>query len=388
MKKNKMAAAILVFSAVSVAVLLLMGKNDAGGTGGSLGGSHETFGDGYTSGKNSKKEKMETDYKKLGNNQGNLERDGGQTFVYDNRILMSAIVEGKSRMIYFNTDTAELELACDRENCLHNEADCLSNQCLSKLQSYYSVVFGTPWTVSYKEIWRYENGDSSCFYRIDDEILKMCVYAGYLYYETDFGLFRVPMEESPDKRKEEQVLDRPTNYGALTFYKDNIYFCGEDLMIYRAGLDDSKKTRLTDNKALFPQVYDGRIYYRSAEYDEDGAWEMENALYSVSLTGEDRKKVLCEVYQFNVLDNGIYYVKIPEDGETTLWFLDFATGEERKITDCQGGTFFVFEETDWIVFEKTEGETEEGQIEGKPSHLYCIRKDGSGEKRLDYPQVL
>lgn len=393
MKRKKMAAAIMILSVMSIVVLLLMGKSDAVGTDGRSDGNHETSGDGDTSGKdrqqvkNSKKEKI--DYSKMGNNQGNLEVGGEQVFVYDNRILMNIITEdNSSRMVYFNTDTAELELACDRENCLHNEAGCMSNQTLSNLQSYSSVVFGSPWATSRRELWKYENADISCFYKSNDDIGAMRVYAGYLYYTTDFGLIRVSMDGNQDKQKEEQVLDRPVFDQELIFYKDKMYFCQDDFMLYSANLDGSKKTRLVDEKLYFPQIYDDRIYYRSIEYDENGVWEMENTLYSVSLEGKDRQKVLEEVYQFNVLDNGVYYVKIPDDGETTLCFLDFATGEQREITDCQSGYLYVFEETDWIVFEKTEGELKEGEIAAKPSHLYCIKKDGSGEKRLDYPQAL
>ena len=33
-----------------------------------------------------------------------------------------------------------------------------------------------------------------------------------------------------------------------------------------------------------------------------------------------------------------------------------------------------------------EGQLKEGQVGARPTHLYCVKKDGSGENRLDYPK--
>ena len=205
-------------------------------------------------------------------------------------------------------------------------------------------------------------------------------------YMTDFGVYRVPVQGTAEA---EQVLERPVTYEDLTFSKDKMYFCGEDQLLYVANLDGKNKKRLVKEKAGFPQVYDGRIYYRNDEYDKNGWYELNLSLMSVSLDGTDKKKIIDEVYQFNVADGGIYYTEIPKaDGDTKLHFYDLQTGEDREITDCQIAGVYIFEEADWIVIKKAEGELEPGEEGGKPTHLYCVKKDGSQCQRLEYPKEL
>ena len=75
-----------------------------------------------------------------------------------------------------------------------------------------------------------------CFYRLKDDIYGLWGYQGYLYYMTDFGIYRLSIQNPAEKEK---VLDRPVLYEYLTFYKDKMYFCSEDKLLYQADLDGS-----------------------------------------------------------------------------------------------------------------------------------------------------
>ncbi|MCD7763169.1 MAG: hypothetical protein LUI14_08205, partial [Lachnospiraceae bacterium] len=41
-----------------------------------------------------------------------------------------------------------------------------------------------------------------------------------------------------------------------------------------------------------------------------------------------------------------------------------------------------------VYYMKTDGELPEDEVGGRPGHLYCIKKDGTQETRLDYPQII
>lgn len=71
-----------------------------------------------------------------------------------------------------------------------------------------------------------------------------------------------------------------------------------------------------------------------------------------------------------------------------LCFMKLPDGDIRKITKCESTYLYVFEQTDWLVFQKAEGELPPGEEGGLPTHLYCIKKDGTQCCRLDYPKVL
>ena len=137
-----------------------------------------------------------------------------------------------------------------------------------------------------------------------------------------------------------------------------------------------------------PQICGDFIYYRSAEFDKNGKFQMKNTLKCISIKNKKKKVILDEVYQFNVdtKERVIYYTQLSQDDDAVLNVIDLNNLKKRKITDCASAYLYTFPESDWIVFEKYEGETEEGEIGGRPTRLYCIKKDGSGEKKLDYPE--
>ena len=96
------------------------------------------------------------------------------------------------------------------------------------------------------------------------------------------------------------MIDKPVSYEYVTFYKDKIYFCLEDLLLYQANLDGSDKKRFCDEKAASPQICGDYLYYRCMEYDKKGRFEVENTLKRISLTDHHVEKVLDEVYLFNI----------------------------------------------------------------------------------------
>lgn len=328
--------------------------------------------------------KEEIDYSGFGNEQGNLQNGGDQTYLKDRGILVRVFGDEERSMLCFDDTEQELELYCDKNSCLHNDQACVSNQMLRYLLSYSDVVFGVP-DGAVNEIWQCKNSELRCFYRAKDDISGLWGYHGYLYFMTDFGIYRLSIE---NPSKEEKVLDRPVLYEYLTFYGDKMYFCHEDQLLYQANLDGSKKKRFCGEKLVSPQVCGNFLYYRSAEFDRKGKFQMKNTLKCISLVDKSEKVILDEVYQFNVdmVEDNIYYTELSENGETTLKVISLSNGIQRRLTDCASAYLYTFSESDWIVFEKYEGVLEEGEEGGKPTHLYCIKKDGSGEKRLDYPE--
>ena len=115
---------------------------------------------------------------------------------------------------------------------------------------------------------------------------------------------------------------------------------------------------------------------------------MKNYVYWISLNEKKKKVILDEVYQFNIdtKDEMIYYTQLSGNEDAVLNVLDLKTRKKHKITDCASAYLYISSQSDWIVFEKYEGENQEDEEAGRPVRLYCIKKDGSGEKRLDDPQ--
>lgn len=366
--------------AASAAVLSAGRKEDDENTGNTTGGSlAET-----------KKGTEKIDYSGMGNDQGNIENGGRQTYLENRGILVSVLDNSKLYMACFNESTQELEFFCTKKGCLHTGGNCVTVQPLSYLMSYSSTVFAVPFSDnSGNEIWKVRNNERECFYRADNEIWGIWGYGGWLYYMTEFGVFRVSMEKPSGVEK---VLERPVLYEYLTFYGDKMYFCEEDRILYRANIDGSNKERFCDGMALSPQIYGGFLYYRSSEYDENGKWEIENTLKRISLADGTTETVADEVYLFNIDVNAgrLYYTDLPGEGAVYLNVMDLKDGKTTRITECSPYYLFVCSESNWIVFEREEGEQNlaPGEIAGKPTHLYCIRKDGSGEKRLDYPHMI
>lgn len=334
--------------------------------------------------KNASEEKI--NYSGLGNEQGNLENGGGQTYLKSRGALLSLYDEDGDEMLCFDDSNQELKFYCSKSGCLHNDNECVSNQMLRYLLSYSDVVYGVP-DSTVNEIWQCKNNRMRCFYRSKNDIYGLWGYHGYLYFMTDFGVYRISFE-NPSKK--EKVLDRPVLFEYLTFYKDKMYFCYEDQLLYQADLDGGHQKRFCDEKLFSPQVCGDRLYYRSAEYDKKGRFQLKNTLKCISLKNKKKKTILDEVYQFNVdtKDNKIYYTQIITEDEASLNVMDLANGKKHKITNCAMAYLYTFPESDWIVFEKTDGKLEDGEEGGAPTHLYCIKKNGSGEKRLDYPKKI
>ena len=327
----------------------------------------------------------EVNYNGLGNMQGNTENGGRQTFLGNDAILVNVEMDRNNRMLYFDINTQKLQIGCEKEGCLHSGSECAANHNFMFLQSYGALYFGVPFERSQREIWKVEQGEMSCFYRSDNDVIGIWCYNEYLYYMTEFGVYRISMEK-PDEAV--QILDRPILYEYLTFYENSMYFCEEDMLLYRADLDGENKQRLLEEKVLSPQIYDGRIYYRSGEYDDKRQYEIKNTLCSVTLDGKEKQELIDQIYQFCIADGGIYYTELPVEQETTLYYLSLKDGQEHQITDCHAGYVYLFEQTDWILFTKTDGELEPGEVGGKPTHLYCIKKDGTQCQRLEYPKMI
>lgn len=325
-------------------------------------------------------------HENMGNNQGNAENGGEQTWLDTDYIVLNlAIDNSQTRMVFFDTIEENLKLACEDSSCLHADSLCSSRQIFRYLVSWGDTYYGVSDTYK-NEILKCTGSEVTFFYKAENNIYGLWGYEDYLYFSTDFGVFRVSLE---GEAKEEQILNTPILIGVmLTFYDDRIYFCDEDKFLYSAALDGTDKTRLSDSMAYYPQIHNGRIYYRSAQYDSDGMYNIENTLCSITLDGEDKQVVLDEVYQFNCLNDRIYYTELPNDGETILYSIEYDGSNCQQIVKCQAGYLYVFDESDWILYKKTDGELPEGEEGGKPSHLYCAKKDGTQEFRLDYPQVI
>lgn len=331
-----------------------------------------------------KQKKAKADYSGLGNEQGNLENGGDQVYLENRGMLIKFSDDTDEGMFCFDDSKQELALYCNKTSCLHNDQECVSNQLLRYLVSYSGIVFGVS-DSTVNEIWTCSDNTMKCFYRLKDDIYGLWGYQGYLYYMTDFGIYRLSIQNPAEKEK---VLDRPVLYEYLTFYKDKMYFCSEDKLLYQADLDGSQKKRFCDEKLVSPQVCGDYLYYRSAEYDKNGQFQMKNTLKCISLKDKKKKVILDEVYQFNIdtKDEMIYYTQLSGNEDAVLNVLDLKTRKKHKITDCASAYLYISSQSDWIVFEKYEGENQEDEEAGRPVRLYCIKKDGSGEKRLDYPQ--
>ena len=330
----------------------------------------------------------ETDYSGCGNEQGNIENGGGQTYIKNRGILLKSSDDTNSGMYCFNTESGQLEFYCTKSDCLHSGSECVSNQNLLYLLSYSGKAFGIP-SGAKNEIWKCENNELSCIYRIKDDIGGLWGYQGYLYYMTDFGVFRTSIS---NPGKEEKILDRPVLYEYLTFYNDKLYFCQEDWLLYEANLDGSDKKRFCDQKLVSPQVCGAFLYYRSGEYDAKGAFQMKNTLKRISLKDKSTETIVDAVYQFNVVmaENKIYYTNLPEDQETTLNVLDLKTGKKQKVTKCAAGYLYIFPQSEWIVVEKQDmkkslSDEEEG---GQSTCYYRVKKDGLEEMKLEYPEKI
>lgn len=321
------------------------------------------------------------------NIQGNIE-NGGQVTGYCNGMLLSSIAGGlEEKTIFFDLDTRQLSVACAKEGCLHNDSLCIGNHCLCYLLSYGPDYYGAS-RYNRNEIWKCQDaGKLSLFYKSNDDIYGLWGYQEYLYYMTDLGVFRIDIESGT---KKEKVLDTPVLFEYLTFSDSKMYFCDEDRILYRANPDGSHKEKISEDKALAPQVLDGKVYYRCANYDKDGKYEMENTLCSIDTNGENKIVLLEEVYQYVLTSHGIYYASIPanDDGKSWLCFYDFSKESITQIVKCEPGFLYIMEDSDCIIYEKQEGELEEGTVAGVPTHLYCIKKDGTGEERLEYPQFV
>ena len=313
------------------------------------------------------------------NVQGNIE-NGGALTGYCNGMLLSSIAgELGGKTIFFDSDTRQLCIACTQEGCLHNDSYCSGNHYLYYLLSYGPDYYGVPFD-SRNEIWKCQDaGKLSLFFRCDDDIYGLWGYQEYLYYMTNLGVFRIDIESGT---KKEEVLDTPVLYEYLTFSDEEMYFCDEDMILYRANPDGSHKEKISEDKALAPQVLDGKIYYRSANYDKDGKYEMENTLYSIDTNGENKTVLLEKVYQYILTSQGIYYTSVPEGDNYESWlcFYDFSKESSTKIVNCQLGFLYVMENSDYIIYQKQEGELEEDEVAEVPTHLYCIKKMEQGKK--------
>lgn len=324
------------------------------------------------------------DYSGIGNTSGNLQNGGDQAYVQGRGVVIDNRDDSGSQMLCFDDSTQKLQFYCNKRSCLHNGTDCITNQQLSYMVSYGDVVFAVSGTDN-SEIWKIQNNEITCIYRSKNHIGGLWGYRKYLYFMNDFGIYRISID---DPSKEEQVLDKPVSYEYVTFYKDKIYFCLEDLLLYQANLDGSDKKRFCDEKAASPQICGDYLYYRCMEYDKKGRFEVENTLKRISLTDHHVEKVLDEVYLFNIdeKNNKIYYQVILNDEDVSLRVLDIASNKSNEVTKCAMGALYVCPESDWLVIQQYEGQLKEGQVGARPTHLYCVKKDGSGEKRLDYPK--
>lgn len=313
----------------------------------------------------------------LWNQQGATQTGGGQVYLAGRGTVLCRTAQ---EMDCFDESTQELGFFCADSTCLHTGGGCTAKNVLCYLLSDSTAVYGVA-DGARREIRKSQGNRTECLYRADQDILGLWGYRDYLYYMTEFGVYRFPVD---DPSAAEQVLDRPVEYEYLTFYGDRMYFVTEDEFLYEAGLDGSGKKRCADEKAVSPQVCDGILYYRSAEYDEDGVFQMDNALKGLSLADGSVETILDAVYRFSVVpeEKKIYYTELPDYSRSQLSelkALDMETGESRRITECLAGTeISVFPESDWIVYGMPEGEYD--------MYHCCVRKDGSGQKRLEYPK--
>lgn len=318
------------------------------------------------------------DYAGLWNQQGAIQTGGGQVYIAGSNTVLSGLY---GNMYFFDEDSQELQYFCAKDGCMHTGNICPARQSLLYLVRYSTAIYGVPKGSAKNEIWRLQDTGVECWFRADDNIFGLAGYREYLYYMTEFGVYRV-LADKPDKA--EQVLDEPVLYEYLTFYEDKMYFVTEDEFIYEAELDGSKRKRVVDEKAVSPQICDGFLYYRSAAYEENGVFEMANTLKRISLKDGSVEKVLDSVYCFSVVpeEKRIYYTDLPDFSKSKLSFLNVLyidSGETQRLTECMAGTLIgVFPESDWIIFEMPEGDYD--------IYYCCIKKDGSGWKRLEYPE--
>ena len=313
----------------------------------------------------------------LWNQQGATQTGGEQVYLADRGTVLGRMGQ---EMDCFDEAAQKLRFFCDDRTCLHTGGSCPAKSVLCYLLSDSTAVYGVA-DGARREIRRIQGNQTECLYRADQNILGLWGYRDDLYYMTEFGVYRFSADDPSDVL---QVLDRPVEYEFITFYGDRMYFVTEDEFLYEAGLDGSEKKRLVDEKAVSPQVCDGILYYRCAEYDENGVFQMDNALKGIFLADGSVETILDAVYRFSVVpeEKKIYYTELPDYSKSRLSclkVLDLETGDDRQITECLAGTeISVFPESDWIIYEMPEGEYD----------LYhcCIRKDGSGQKRLEYPK--
>ena len=317
-------------------------------------------------------------YSEYGNQQGAIQTGGYQVYLSGRGTVINCL----NKLYCFDEVSQTLVPFCNKSGCLHTGDTCSANQRVFYLMNYFSDLYGVSQDCG-NEIWRCRDSEWECWYRADDKIIGLWRYRGYLYYMTGSGVFRISVEKSTEP---EQVLDQPVLYEMLNFYKDKMYFVTEDEFLYEAYCDGSGKQRMTDERAAFPQIGNGVLYYRSLAYDVNGIFQQTNTLRGISLEDGQTRTILDSVYRFSVVEeeNKIYYVQLTDlsvSRKSFLQVLDMESGTSRRLTECLAVTELgTFPESDWIVLQMPEAEDE--------ACYYCIKKDGSGKKQLAFPEEI
>lgn len=323
-------------------------------------------------------------------NQGNLIAGAMQTFDGKGKILTSVIEEGKEYNVAFDVNTGQLSMACAKEGCLHTSKNCIVNVSMLYMQNVKDVVYFVPGDYQ-SSIWTLSNNEIKSLYKNDEKIYNLRVWDEYIYLTTDTGIYRISHDGSFAK---EQLSSTPVKYNDIFLYDGRIYMVLEDEMLYSMNCDGSDLRRLTKEKVMFPNICNDRIYLRSAEYDSEGMWNQSNELFSIDLDGNDRKSLIDEVYMFVVEKDIIYYSSLPDENYiSSIYAFNIETKENKEIVEgAASGSLSVFEETPWIIYEKYTADSQIDESKGETgmahTHLYCIQKNGTNEKQLDYPEML
>lgn len=312
---------------------------------------------------------------------------------------------GVSLPVKFDYDANCLEMFCDKKGCIHADGECINEKNLLYMNAYGNELYVIDRDAR-NEIRMIKNGELSSVFKADSDIYGLWGYNTYLYYCTDEGLFRTPV---PEFDKTEKIIDEPVADFFLNFDEDKMYWIDELYNLYSANHDGSEVKLLVDRLVSAPQLYGDRIYFKSRWLDEGGK-DVHN-VYSIRKDGSDfRLEIKGDIWRYSICDDGIYYAPapseelyfFPDESEelryskyycgttTTLYFMDFSSGETKEIVKGISPTYMICE--DKIIIEKCGEDYALEYIRKYPDSnnvigyaYYSIAKDGSNCTRLDCP---
>lgn len=266
----------------------------------------------------------------------------------------------------YNTGRQSFERLCRKKGCIHTGADCINNVGLVFSNIKNGEIVGRKNSNEY-EIIRIVDYEVSSEYKSDDPIIGVWCYNNWVYYSTDYEVYRYEMS-NPEKVF--KVINRPIEYTYLFFADERMFFIDDSKAIVSANLDGTDEKVIVEDLVYMLELQNDRIYYTKID---------DRSVYSNALTGNDeRKEVDGPVWRYLVDDEGIYYFNATEaDMHGTLYLKKFDGAVEPILEDIVGirikndGYIFVEKERT----ELTDEEKNHPEDTSIKMTLFCLNLD-------------